>query len=62
VASLAAELEQYDRAVELYEQVASHSVDVSLLKYSVKDYLLNAGLCKLAIGVRPMTRGGTNVA
>jgi len=47
VALLSAQLERYDRAIELYEQIAAGSVD-TLRKWSVKDYLLRAGLCHLA--------------
>ncbi|OAE31480.1 hypothetical protein AXG93_3128s1170 [Marchantia polymorpha subsp. ruderalis] len=47
VAEYAAELEQYPKAIEIYEVVARQSLDSNLLKYSVKGYLLNAGLCHL---------------
>ncbi|KAL3692361.1 hypothetical protein R1sor_006012 [Riccia sorocarpa] len=47
VAEYAAELEQYPKAIEIYEIVARQSLDSNLLKYSVKGYLLNAGLCHL---------------
>jgi len=40
----------FKRAVEIYEQVAMSSLDNSLLKFSVKDYLLCAGMCQLALG------------
>ena len=33
-----------------YESVASASLDVALLKWSVKDYFFQAGLCHLASG------------
>jgi alpha-soluble NSF attachment protein len=48
VAQMNAELEQYQKAIEIYEQVASASLDVALLRWSVKDYLFHAGLCHLA--------------
>ena len=48
-AQLASQLEKYEKAVELWEQVASLSLGSSLTKYSVKDFYLNAGLCYLAI-------------
>jgi hypothetical protein len=38
---------RYSKAVEIYEGVARQSLDSNLLKYSVKGYLLNAGLCHL---------------
>lgn len=48
VAVLSAEQEDYKRAIEVYEQVAASSLDVALLKWSVKDYFFQAGLCHLA--------------
>lgn len=45
VAQFAAQLEQYPKAIEIFESVAAHSMDNNLLRYSVKGYLLNAGLC-----------------
>lgn len=50
VALFAAQLEQYDKAIRIYEQIASASVDVPLLRYSVKDYFFKAGLCQLCTG------------
>jgi len=50
VALFSAQLERFDKAIELYEQIASASVDNNLLKWSVKDYLFRAGLCHLAKG------------
>ncbi|MCO5555921.1 hypothetical protein L7F22_009465 [Adiantum nelumboides] len=47
VAQFAAVLEQYEKAVEIFESVASHSMNNNLTRYSVKGYLLNAGLCRL---------------
>ena len=50
VAEIAAGVKDYTRAVEIYEQVAIASLESNLLRFSVKGYLLNAGLCRLAIG------------
>ncbi|MCO5568094.1 hypothetical protein L7F22_021790 [Adiantum nelumboides] len=50
VAQFAAVLEQYEKAVEIFESVASHSMNNNLTRYSVKGYLLNAGLCRLVGG------------
>lgn len=50
VALFSAQLERYDKAIELYEQIAAASVDNNLMKWSVKDYLFRAGLCHLAKG------------
>jgi len=50
VAGLAAQLLDYNKAIEIYEQVAIASLESTLLKWSVKDYLLRAGICSLATG------------
>jgi alpha-soluble NSF attachment protein len=46
-AALAAQLEQYGKAVEKFESVAAASLDNNLTKWSVRDYLLKAGICLL---------------
>jgi len=48
VAQYSAQLEKYDRAIEIYEEVARKSLDNSLMKWSVKDYFFRAVLCYLA--------------
>ena len=48
-AALAIQLQQYPKAIELWEAVATSSLGSNLTKYSVKEYYLNAGLCYLAI-------------
>ncbi|CZR52788.1 vesicular-fusion protein SEC17 [Phialocephala subalpina] len=50
VAELAAMQEDYYKAIELFEKVASTAVSNNLMKWSVKDYFLKAGLCHLAVG------------
>ncbi|KAI4382892.1 hypothetical protein MLD38_008794 [Melastoma candidum] len=50
VAQFSAQLEQYPRAIEIYEEIARHSLHNNLLKYGVKGHLLNAGLCQLCKG------------
>ena len=66
VASLAADASNYTRAIEIYEQVwepdcvseclphcmqvAIASLESNLLRFSVKGYLLSAGMCRLASG------------
>jgi len=50
VAGLAATTGDYGRAIEIYEQVAISSLESSLLRFSVKTYLLQAGICRLATG------------
>lgn len=48
VADIAAVDGDYYKAIEAYEKVAQASINNNLMKYSVKDYLLKAGLCHLA--------------
>lgn len=52
VATFAAQLGMYDKAIEKFEEVASASLDNQLMKWSLKEYFLKAGLCHLATGVR----------
>lgn len=47
IAEFAAELEQYPKAIEIYEDIARQSLKSNLLKYGVKGHLLNAGICQL---------------
>ena len=42
--------ENYYKSIEIYEKVAQQSINNNLMKYSVKDYLLKAGVCHLATG------------
>lgn len=51
VAQYAAQLENYDKAIQIYEQVASTSLESSLLKYSCKEYFFRAALCHLCVDV-----------
>jgi len=51
VAQYAAQLENYDKAIQIYEQVASSSLESSLLKYSCKEYFFRAALCHLCVDV-----------
>ncbi|PIN20479.1 Protein required for fusion of vesicles in vesicular transport, alpha-SNAP [Handroanthus impetiginosus] len=50
VAQFAAQLEQYQKALEIYEEIARQSLNNNLLKYGVKGHLLNAGICQLCKG------------
>lgn len=50
MADIAALDENYSKAIENYEKVASASVNNNLMRYSVKDYFLKAGICHLAGG------------
>ncbi|KAG1449981.1 hypothetical protein G6F56_008480 [Rhizopus delemar] len=47
VAHFDAQLEEYNLAIEHFEQVATDSIDNSLTKWSNKEYYLKAGLCSL---------------
>jgi len=49
VALFSAQLQQYQRAIDIYQKIANSSLDNNLLKWSVKDYLFRAGLCYLAM-------------
>ncbi|KAL8539333.1 hypothetical protein ACS0TY_001090 [Phlomoides rotata] len=50
IAQYAAQLEQYQKAIDIYEEIARQSLNNNLLKYGVKGHLLNAGLCQLCKG------------
>lgn len=50
VADLSALAGDYGKAIELFERVAKSSVQNNLMKWSVKEYLLKAGICYLAQG------------
>ncbi|KAJ8328116.1 vesicular-fusion protein S17, variant 2 [Batrachochytrium dendrobatidis] len=50
VALFSATLEQYDKAIDLFERVASKSLDNNLTKWSVREYLFKAGICTICIG------------
>lgn len=55
VADLAAIKEDYYKAIENFERVARSSVNNHLMKWSVKEYFLKAGMCHLASKVRVPT-------
>ncbi|KAI3844465.1 hypothetical protein MKX03_022597 [Papaver bracteatum] len=46
VAEFSAKQKQYRKAIEIYEEMAKQCLNNNLLKYSVKEYLLSAGLCQ----------------
>ncbi|CEJ80504.1 Putative Vesicular-fusion protein sec17 [[Torrubiella] hemipterigena] len=50
VADVAALEGDYYKAIENYEKVAAQSINNNLMRYSVKDYFLKAGICHLATG------------
>jgi hypothetical protein len=57
VAQFSAELERYQPAIQIYEDIARTSMDNNLLKYSAKGYLLNAGICRLCGAPLPLSCG-----
>lgn len=50
VAHFSAQLGNYPRSIEIYEEIARQSLNNNLLKYGVRGHLLNAGLCQLCKG------------
>jgi len=48
VAQFSAQLENFTKAIEIYEQVAKSSLDNNLLKWGAKEHLQRAALCHLA--------------
>lgn len=51
-ASISAEIGKYEEAAKLFENNAEESSNDQLRKYSVKDYLFRAGLCRLCLDVK----------
>jgi len=49
VARYAAQLEKYDKAIEIYEEVAGNCIESQLLKYSAKEYFFRAALCHMCV-------------
>lgn len=50
LADIAALEGDYYKAIANYEKVAKSSINNNLMKWSVKEYLLKAGMCHLATG------------
>lgn len=49
VARYAAQLDQYQKAIEIYEEVAQTCIDSPLLKYSAKEYFFRSALCHMCV-------------
>jgi len=49
VAEYAATLENYDKSIKIYEQVAAASLENNLLKYAAKEHFFRASLCHLCV-------------
>lgn len=62
VADFCAQMEDYKKAIDIYEQVAEASVDNNLTKWSVSQYLFKAALCYLAEDSKLSNSSGTQVA
>jgi len=50
VAHFSAQLEKYDKAIEIYERVGASALENNLLKWGAKEHLFKAGLCWLCLG------------
>ncbi|KAF7825464.1 alpha-soluble NSF attachment protein 2-like [Senna tora] len=50
VAQFSAQHQQYQKAIDIFEDIARQSINNNLLKYGVRGHLLNAGLCQLCRG------------
>lgn len=49
VAEYSAQMENYTKAIEIYEQLAMYAMDNSLLKYSAKDHFFKACICQMCV-------------
>lgn len=49
VAQYSAQTEDYERAIEIYEKVASEAVDSRLLKYGAKEHYFKAAICHMCV-------------
>ncbi|XP_063060119.1 N-ethylmaleimide-sensitive factor attachment protein, alpha a [Engraulis encrasicolus] len=49
VATYTAQLEQYHKAIEIYEQIGTYAMDSTLLKYGAKDHFFKAALCHFCV-------------
>eukprot|EP00731_Ephydatia_muelleri_P027295 Em0019g168a len=49
VAHMAAQLQMFDKAVQIFEEVARNSLENTLRKYSAKEYFFKAAVCNFSI-------------
>ena len=49
MARYAAQLEQYEKAISIYEEVGESCIENTLLKYSAKEYFFRAALCHMCV-------------
>lgn len=59
VAQYASQQQQYEKAIEIYEQVGTSSMDNQLLRYSAKDHFFRAAICRMCVEVAD---AATNIA
>jgi len=52
VAQYCAQLEQYPKAIEIYEQVGRNAMDNQLLRYSAKDHFFRAAICTMCVDIQ----------
>lgn len=52
VADLCAGEEDYTRAIQIYEKISASSLENTLLKYSVKDYMFKSLLCQYVMSAK----------
>jgi len=58
VAHYCALVEDYNKAIELYEQISNASLNSPLLVYSVKDYYFKAMLCRMVVSATAQSKYG----
>ncbi len=51
MASYAAQLENYEKAIDNFEKVAAKSAENQLMRFSLREYFLKAGLCVICTKV-----------
>ncbi|KAL8610948.1 hypothetical protein ACOMHN_042565 [Nucella lapillus] len=49
VAQYTAQMEKYEKAIEIYEQLGMYAMDNTLLKYSAKDHFFKACVCHMCV-------------
>jgi alpha-soluble NSF attachment protein len=54
VAHFAAQLENYNKAIEMFEKVGTASINNNLMKFGAREHFLKAGICFMARGVSKM--------
>ena len=63
VAALSAELEDYKKAIEIYERISQKALEGSSAgRWGVKDYLFKALLCHLVLGAKKNDMAGVEAA